>query len=98
MPCSSQLHTTYNITVGLLQEQPYTGFLHNAELICTYALILHIAKQHFVTTSQLCQEEEEGEAQEIARLFQKLPIALMRGNAALLNNRMPMQQDEGEFG
>ena len=36
----------------------------------------------------------EEEAQEISRLFQKLSIALMRGNAALLNNRMPMQQDE----
>ena len=28
---------------------------------------------------------------EIARLFQKLSITLMRGNAALLNNRVPAQ-------
>ena len=40
----------------------------------------------------------EEEAQEIPRLFQKLSIALMRGNSALLNNRMPMQQDGAEFG
>ena len=40
----------------------------------------------------------EEESLEITRLFQKLSIALMRGNFALLNNRMPMQQDEGELG
>ena len=40
--------------------------------------------------------EEEG--QEISRLFQKLSIALMRGNFALLNNRMPIEQDNLEYG
>ena len=40
--------------------------------------------------------EEEG--QEISRLFQKLSIALMRGNSALLNNTMPMQEDNLEYG
>ena len=39
--------------------------------------------------------EEEG--QEISRLFQKLSIALMRGNSALLNNRMPIEQEQ-EYG
>ena len=40
--------------------------------------------------------EEEG--QEISRLFQNLSIALMRGNSALLNNRMPIEQDNLEYG
>ena len=35
---------------------------------------------------------------EIARLFQKLSIALMRGNAALLNNRVPAQPGDDEYG
>ena len=38
----------------------------------------------------------EEEAQEISRLFQKLSIALMRGNAALFNNRVP--SDPGDDG
>ena len=40
----------------------------------------------------------EEESLEIARLFQKLSIALMRGNAALLNNRVPAQQGDEEYG
>ena len=40
----------------------------------------------------------EEESQEIARLFQRLSIALMRGNAALLNNRVPSQQGDNEYG
>ena len=38
------------------------------------------------------------ESLEIARLFQKLSIALMRGNAALLNNRVPAQRGDDEYG
>ena len=33
----------------------------------------------------------EEESVEVARLFQKLSVALMRGNAALFNNRVPFQ-------
>ena len=33
----------------------------------------------------------EEESVEVARLFQKLSVALMRGNAALFNNRVPSQ-------
>ena len=40
---------------------------------------------------------EEG-LMEIARIFQKLSITLMRGNAALLNNRVPAQQGDEEYG
>ena len=40
----------------------------------------------------------EDESQEINRLFQKLSIALMRGNAALFNNRVPSQPGDEEYG
>ena len=40
----------------------------------------------------------EEESLEITRLFQKLSIALMRGNAALLNNRVPAQPGDDEYG
>ena len=40
----------------------------------------------------------EEESQEISRLFQRLSIALMRGNAALFNNRVPSQQGDDEYG
>ena len=33
----------------------------------------------------------EEESLEVNRLFQKLSVALMRGNAALFNNRVPFQ-------
>ena len=33
----------------------------------------------------------EEESIEVNRLFQKLSVALMRGNAALFNNRIPFQ-------
>ena len=33
----------------------------------------------------------EEESVEVSRLFQKLSVALMRGNAALFNNRVPSQ-------
>ena len=36
----------------------------------------------------------EEESVEVARLFQKLSIALMRGNAALMNNRIPLHQSD----
>ena len=40
----------------------------------------------------------EEESQEIAGLFQKLSIARMRGNSALLNNRVPSKQGDDQFG
>ena len=36
----------------------------------------------------------EEESVEVARLFQKLSIALMRGNAALMNNRAPLHPSD----
>ena len=36
----------------------------------------------------------EEESVEVARLFQKLSVALMRGNAALFNNRVPSNGDD----
>ena len=39
----------------------------------------------------------EEESVEVTRLFQKLSVALMRGNAALFNNRVPPQEGNAEF-
>ena len=40
----------------------------------------------------------EEESVEVTRLFQRLSIALMKGNAALLNNRVPSQPGDEEYG
>ena len=37
----------------------------------------------------------EDESVEVLRLFQKLSVALMRGNCALMNNRVPSSSDFG---
>ena len=37
----------------------------------------------------------EEESVEVQRLFQKLSVALMRGNCALMNNRVPSSSDFG---
>ena len=37
----------------------------------------------------------EDESVEVQRLFQKLSVALMRGNCALMNNRVPSSSDFG---
>ena len=37
----------------------------------------------------------EDEGVEVQRLFQKLSVALMRGNCALMNNRVPSPSDFG---
>jgi len=37
----------------------------------------------------------EDEGVEVQRLFQKLSVALMRGNCALMNNRVPSHSDFG---
>ena len=45
--------------------------------------------------SALARQNGEEEGITIQRLFQKLSVALMRGNAALLNNRRPSEPGAG---
>ena len=48
--------------------------------------------------SALARHTGEDESTTIRHLFQQLSIALMKGNAALLNNRNPGSGDEGDEG
>ena len=48
-------------------------------------------KQVTKLASAKARHTGEEESVEVSRLFQKLSVALMRGNAALFNNRVPSQ-------
>ena len=45
--------------------------------------------------STLARQNDDDERVTIQRLFQKLSVALMRGNAALLHNRRPPEPGAG---
>ena len=48
--------------------------------------------------SSLARHTEEEESASINHLFQRLSIDLMRGNAALFNNRNPTDEGAGDEG
>ena len=51
---------------------------------------------HSLTSAQLSVHNIEEEQSSIQHLFQRLSVALMKGNAALFNNRVPDSGAAGE--
>ena len=95
-----------NCNIHLLCYKPKSWDACNQEGICFIPIALeslgawHMSAVAPVKKLGSAKARHIGEERllEIARLFQKLSIALMRGNAALLNNRVPAQQGDEEYG
>ena len=66
---------------------------------CEFGSFFTIQKKSaIVEVKKLARHTGEDESTTIRHLFQQLSIALMKGNAALLNNRNPGSGGEGDEG